>query len=405
MPLVWELTAELTEWLTPAMVRKLNAFAATRGNPVPEDLLACFDPILTDRSRNYEQLIGWLQTQYLDARLPQERRRHFHTLSTFIIDMVGAILRYRHEKNLDYLRLSVPYYRGLRALLEPSQPTWLFSLNHDLCVEVLAAELGMPLTCGFPPSTIEFPQRDPSGKVIGRSTFQLMTRSQVDAREFHFFRDGERGINFVKLHGSLDIFAQREELNYLHLLPRENTAAGWIDALRSANEELIYVENGRRIGITGEIAFADDSGEMQFLRRTILAGQYKFDRRISSNTPPELLEVFRRGLEEATRLVTIGYSLGDAHINAIVLKWIESDGRRRLVVVDPRPRIPPEFAQFENRIERQPMTATDYLNRISGNRLSVAEKGLHIFRRMTRRFRGQRAGRLIRAMRQLNEPR
>src|SRR5260370_24259532 len=115
---------------------------------------------------------------------------------------------------------------------------------------------------------------------------------------------------------------------------------------------------------------------MQLLPGPSLAGQYKYDRRISTSTPPELLELFRQGLEEVDRLVTVGCSLGDAHINEIVMKGMEGSVQRRLVVVDPQPRIPAGFAKFDVPTQSYPSTATAFLAKSSGNSLNVSRKEL-----------------------------
>lgn len=51
----------------------------------------------------------------------------------------------------------------------------------------------------------------------------------------------------------------------------------------------------------------------------------------------QLLEEFRRNIELVDRVLAIGYSFSDAHINTVIRRWLErSDGRTRtLIVVDP----------------------------------------------------------------------
>ena len=49
----------------------------------------------------------------------------------------------------------------------------------------------------------------------------------------------------------------------------------------------------------------------------------------------QLLEAFRNELERSARLLVIGYSFGDDHINTLVESWIQRDDSRRMLVVDP----------------------------------------------------------------------
>jgi len=49
----------------------------------------------------------------------------------------------------------------------------------------------------------------------------------------------------------------------------------------------------------------------------------------------QLLESFRTELERSAKLLVIGYSFGDDHINTLVRNWLVRDESRRLLVVDP----------------------------------------------------------------------
>jgi len=49
----------------------------------------------------------------------------------------------------------------------------------------------------------------------------------------------------------------------------------------------------------------------------------------------ELLMRFAADLDEANRLVVVGYSMRDDHINEYIRRWLNKDDSRRLVVIDP----------------------------------------------------------------------
>lgn len=49
----------------------------------------------------------------------------------------------------------------------------------------------------------------------------------------------------------------------------------------------------------------------------------------------ELLAQFEEMLREARALIIVGYSFRDDHVNEILRRWINGDGARRIVVVDP----------------------------------------------------------------------
>ena len=62
-----------------------------------------------------------------------------------------------------------------------------------------------------------------------------------------------------------------------------------LQALRHANENLVYADlrfPGGRAKTINEICYADDVGEMQFLRKTLLSGAFKFDQQSSQRGSP-----------------------------------------------------------------------------------------------------------------------
>jgi hypothetical protein len=69
---------------------------------------------------------------------------------------------------------------------------------------------------------------------------------------------------------------------------------------------------------------------MQFLRRSLLAGAFKFDDRREQVLSRRFLEQFRSNINWVTKLVCIGYSFGDIHVNGVVLGWLEVATERRL---------------------------------------------------------------------------
>lgn len=99
---------------------------------------------------------------------------------------------------------------------------------------------------------------------------------------------------------------------------------------------------------------------MQFLRRSLLAGAYKFDPRATHHLPQTLLKHFQANINFVTRLVAIGYSFGDDHINAIVRRWLEFSADRRLEIVDPTVKaIPQSFLHLAPQVSLTRSTATD----------------------------------------------
>jgi hypothetical protein len=201
----------------------------------------------------------------------------------------------------------------------------------------------------------------------------------------HFNQHGSDGINLLKIHGALDVFTFRDGKDLVKLLPIEATVAGVIETLRAANDELIYVDarSPQPVKATNEIAYADDAGEMQFLRRSLLAGAYKFDNRRSQVLPSRILDYFRSNINFVSRLVCIGYGFGDLHINQIIRDWLELDSERRLEIVGPKVNSVPLFLlHLSLQVTPVDATATDFLDKATGivrSKREILEKRLGLW--------------------------
>jgi hypothetical protein len=356
--------------------------------------MSTIDPILTDPNTHYEQLIGALQTMSINPAAPKETQSYCYNLYSFVIEIVGSILVRRHTSPM-YVRAAIPCYRGLSALADAHRPLWIFSLNHDVCLEMLGSELGISVSVGFPEAPLDLPCWNSQGQSTEqRVAFDRLRRDDLKNRAMNFFEDGKRGINLLKIHGSIDIFgvqdgdgdgaANPDRLDYVRLRPVSNSIEGWVEALRRTNEDLAPVEQGHRMLTTGEIGFQEDSDKIGFLRRTILTGEYKFKQRVASNTPPELFDLFRRSLDQIDALFVVGCSMGDAHINEAIGSWLGGNVRRRLTIVDPRPRIPEVLAARLAQIDTRALRGTSFLNEVSGNTLSPSERAIQRVRSITR---------------------
>jgi len=186
----------------------------------------------------------------------------------------------------------------------------------------------------------------------------------------YFPNPAVRGINLLKLHGALDIFTFNNGNDLLKLLPSGNGVSAVTATLRAANEELLYFDSRKpdsRVRTTNEIAYADDSGEMQFLRRSLLAGAHKFDEQHHQVLPKSMMMHFRSYLNFVTNLICIGYSFGDVRVNEVLRRWLTFAANRRLEIVAPELLEIPNFLRhLAPQITLQNMGATDYLDTFAG---------------------------------------
>lgn len=199
MPLAFELTTELTNWLTPAKLRWLNNIWQQQGAGYSQATIEDFAQILTMDNMTYEHMMSYLEVQSERIRA---RTQEYHGLRTFLSETIYFLLKERHVLNESFVTRSIRYLDGIKAFMEMSRPLWVLSLNHDLAVECFASRNGIPARYGFGTETLRLPRRDMSGNVIGEVEALVTRRSQYEEHRLDFFRSGEEGINLLKIHGN-----------------------------------------------------------------------------------------------------------------------------------------------------------------------------------------------------------
>jgi hypothetical protein len=237
LPLVWELTHEIKKWLTPEKLREFNRGWRVQGGGHPdgviEDMIAC----LEQPAMHYEAILGYLETQW---RRHRANAIHYHGLYVWMVEMVYHMLYLRHVNNEAFLKRQLSAYDGLRALADENTPLWIFSLNHDVIVEAIAARLSIPLHTGFSPSRKTFVRRNGAGDPVGEIQAEILTKQVLEKNAMYFPNPFKPGIYLLKIHGALDVFTFNEGQDLLKLVPSAPGQDGVIDVLRAANEGLFY---------------------------------------------------------------------------------------------------------------------------------------------------------------------
>ena len=214
------------------------------------------------------------------------------------------------------------------------------------------------------------PWRDENGVKTGETKAQITRREQLAKNALNFFEHGEEGINLLKIHGSLDEFVFNDGHDLLKIVPNDNTVPGVIAELQRVNDEVRFIDPrwpGGAVRAVNEIAYADMTGEMQFLRRTPLAGAFKFQGQSHQTVPSELLSVFTFRLNYLSKLISIGYNFGDQHVNLAIRNWLEWDDARCLTIVDPCVEsVPATLLHLSPQVDLVRLTATDFLDGEAG---------------------------------------
>jgi len=220
-----------------------------------------------------------------------------------------------------------------KKLAEENKPLWVFSTNHDVVAEMLAAKFSIPLKSGFK-EKVTIGMGSGQGEAV-EVNFERLSRAAIATGDCDFFRPGEAGINLIKLHGSLDIFGQGDELNYLKVASKDGSATSYVDQLQLLEAVDLALAQNHGVRANNEHTYLDAQGEIQYLRNSLLSGAHKFSTRMTQIAPPEFLSLFRASLNYASELVSIGYGFGDQHINEPMVDWLAQARPRRLTIVDP----------------------------------------------------------------------
>ena len=363
MPLVQGLTKEICNWLTPDKLRSLNVSWRSQGGGYGDRILDDFISVLRRKDQHYESLLGYLEVQY--GRSSPDSQQ-YHALYSWLVDLVYHLLYWRHTNNVEFIKRNSAYYDGICSLIDANRPLWIFSLNHDVIVECLCCKHRIPLNAGFTNEVVDLPRRNNECTIIGDLKAEVLTGKHVESSAMPFFPHGVRGVNLLKIHGALDIFTFRDGQDLLRLLRVGDDIDGPIRALRSANQELVYRPDVP-IRATNEIAYEDHTGELQFLRRSLLAGAFKFNSRHPQVLPTKFLQHFRSYINNVSRLVCVGYAFSDSHVNGVMREWLEFDHTRQLEIVDPCVSVvPTPLLHIAPQVILQKYAATDYFDSYAG---------------------------------------
>jgi hypothetical protein len=393
MPLVWDLTAEIRAWLTSEKLKNLNCHWRALGGGYPDEVINSVIPLLVNLTVHYEHILGSVEVH---RRRGTKYNTAYNGMYVWLVDLVYQLLYQRHVLNENFITRSLRYLEGIAGLAHRDTPLWVFSLNHDLIVECVAAHYDVLIDSG-PPYFGSLPLRDKNGARIGQLPIQSLEGSQFSTSGLSFTDTAKPKINLIKVHGALDVFMVNDGYDIIKLMPIGGGVNGVLQSIRAANENLIYVESrlpGGKVHVPNEIAYADQAGEMQFLRRSLLAGAFKFDQRTPQVLPHAFLDQFRNYLNRVSRLICIGYGGGDTHINSALQQWLEASADRQLELVSPEPtRTCPSFlGHVTGQVLVVHKFATDYLEPFALSPLShlesAAKKGL----RRARERQRQRSG-------------
>jgi len=351
-----------------------------RENP---NFRASFENLLSRPDLHYEQIIGELEKIYL-AR----GQDHSIALKTAhqLIDCVQILLLEDQEKTTPLFSEKVKDYKGIKNLISEQTSLNVFSLNHDINFEEICKYHDVPYRDGF------FDEAEP--RYANIANFKTLKIDQLNDRKLNFFAENEVGVNLIKLHGSLDIFAAEDKKLYLKCTPPiEMKLGGHVQEIRKAEIHSQEVCNQMQTRTVRELLVKDVTGEIQFLRRSLLSGANKFKGSFEQIAPGKFLEEFKERIKTVTQLDVIGYGFGDAHINDILKEWLNIPNAS-LHIYDPcRSSPPPDLDEHGGKITIFNIGLTQYFYQNERKTQTLLERTRQSLREAAReRLRKKRIG-------------
>lgn len=361
MPLVSHLNRELFDMFDPEALRRIAKKVKGSDNAISEKQLDELIAMMGREGQHYESIFGFLEVgDYHDA-LPNMPRPYAYLLLIFAT-VVHEMLIGRHLVLRRFISEGLCLYDGLAGLADANAPLWIFTLNHDVLIECIAARLGIPVSCGFTPERLRL-RRKPGPSGEPRYFEAEIIRQSELAKGIQFAPHAKRGISLLKLHGALNTFMfNNTGEDMMRILPISDDAMGPIDTLEAFNSEL-ELDPDFPFAPPGERSAVDDQGNGYLIRPSIVTGSHKFDERYPQNWPRAFLQIFEHNLLHVDSLICIGYGLGDLHVNLKIREWLELRGPRNLVVLSrniTEAGLPPMFRHLANRIECKKMSAVEF---------------------------------------------
>lgn len=364
----YELGLPLVDELTIEFKRSILKTWNTSYYKVAKEIEEIIYPLLNDQSMNYEDIIGRIEVEINRTKENRKLYQEWYALLGRYLEAIFMLLLERHTKNEQFINERLYLLEGIKEFCF-EKPLWIFSLNHDLIIEIVANYFKIQLNCGFN-----------TYKKVSGIKFEELLQEDMEKNKFKFIYN-DPGINLIKLHGSLDLFTYLEGRSYLKLACDNKNICNLIKDINKLILNDPTIKEG--VKCTNEITYYDEDNILQFLRMTIMSGKHKYSSRVSHNMDDWFFKIFKGHINYIKDLYCIGYSFQDRHINNVIYDWLISSNNRKIIIVNPFIKeVPNEFKHVSNQIEIVNKGFLEFLNKKDK---VIDIKLNHFFRNLSRK--------------------
>lgn len=371
MPLASDLTRQVRECFTPAHLRRINDIWRRQGAGYNDRVIDTVVSLLDRDDVEYEHLLEFLRTA---ASRPQTCARQYSQLYERVAETISGLLANHQHDRLAFIRRGLPPYQGIAGCADDSHPLWVFTTNTDQTIDMIVRNCGLPLRDGFPSTeTVRIPTHgDAPVDHLQADTLEL---TQLQRGRLHYFGEGRRGVNLVRLNGALNVFRSDESGAFHRLRPISPDTEAPVETVRIMNDHVGYWHGSEKLHVLNQVVYAGEDGRPRFLRRT--AGDW--GRSPEGNDQIDIADIMRQvfawHLNFVDILHVIGHSFSDSRLNGVFVDWLHASERRRLHIVDPnRTQLPLQLAHLAPQVEIGNATAAEFMAGCRNNPLSELER-------------------------------
>ena len=149
MPVASEISERFHRELPADGFRFHNKRAQTVGRGVPDDILEELIVVLSRTDMSYEDIIGYLETNYLRNAVAGKPGQHYHGLASILTDIVYKIIYEKHLQIKPTSKVALSYLDGVGKLAQDNLPLWIFSLITMSCWSALRSNSAYQSTVGL----------------------------------------------------------------------------------------------------------------------------------------------------------------------------------------------------------------------------------------------------------------
>ncbi len=224
-------------------------------------LLEIYNGFLNSENKNYEELFRIVESLQVNSREAQETVSYFLSKIRNIINELFLI----YQKNTYfYYILNRDKYKWLIDQFEKEE-LWVFTLNHDVLIEMLCIDYKIPLNEGYS-RTMQIPMSNINMEEC--IDFGKIDATEKDVDKLNYLKN-TKGINILKIHGGLNEFFQGDEKTGRHRMifdyHKFESSLNYLNALESFIHAPHYYINDRPPNIESEICVSDFDGVLQFM--------------------------------------------------------------------------------------------------------------------------------------------